>query len=57
MERRGGREGGGREGEGKNDLTHRLSQIPGYATGFQRPQTGNSTVADTASSTLVPVCV
>jgi len=29
-----GRKGRGRrEGEGKNDLTHPLSQIPGYATG------------------------
>jgi len=27
----GGREGRG--GEGENDLTHPLSQIPGYATG------------------------
>ena len=26
-------EEGGREGKGKNDLTHPLSQIPGYATG------------------------
>jgi len=34
-ERRGkGKRGGkGKGGEGKNDLTHPLSQIPGYATG------------------------
>jgi len=34
--RKGKRKGRGREekgGEGENDLTHAMSQIPGYATG------------------------
>jgi len=38
-EERGEREGEGKGGEGENDLTHPLSQIPGYATGrHTRPQ-------------------
>jgi len=33
-EERGEREGEGKGGEGANDLTHPLSQIPRYATGL-----------------------
>jgi len=33
-EKGGEREGKGRRGKGENDLTHPLSQIPGYATAF-----------------------